>query len=399
MEIPTLTVREILIRSKFDKLIFKKGKGKGEPNRTDLYTIFGTLIKERILPKFKDQFKNQVKIELNTILMQKIADLKNKITDSNLLKSIIDLEKEYIDSVLESDLESDEIESNVTNRSPKSFLGILYDIYDIEQVKRVTTHNCDYRWFEFKKKIKPCIDQTTSNNILEGLYQIYKTPYNDKSLTTDCTQNAFLLLNYIYTNNIPRPLTQTYVPLPLTPPTYVSRPLNKSSNIPYVGLYDFLLAIETFNSKRRRTTEDLNKLVNKFNILHPKAAFVFVTYDTIYRNKNEECKNLRFHQTVDVGKEKDECRNALETINLIDYRNSIRISSDIKNPGVMRGLQGMDIDSFYEKVRYFNNNFTVSTEKTVTYADDFISKLAGTNQTRRTRRNIRGGNRRTRRNR
>ena len=77
MEIPTLTVRNILIRSRFDKLIFKKGKGEGEPE--DLPNIFGKLIKERILPKFKDQFKDQVKIELNTILMQKIAELKKEV--------------------------------------------------------------------------------------------------------------------------------------------------------------------------------------------------------------------------------------------------------------------------------------------------------------------------------
>ena len=391
--LPILQVRDILTRYGLDKLIFKTVKGDRElTEKKELHSKLYKLIKERNLDK---KFKDKVKIELNTNLMQKIAVLKNYISNTTLRGLIIRLEKEYIDSVLESD-KIDPNVTNVTDRFPKELIDILFDIYDNTHdnphVNSHTQHKCNFRWFEFKKQIQPCIAQTDSILLISYLSLLYKEKIQ-LPISDDCTQNAYHLLNYIYTNNIPQPerALSTYVPRPLNQ-SVASRPLNKPSNVSYVGLYDFLVAIEDFvniKSLYRKTRREnpivlnaLKQLAEKFNNLFPKAAYVFATFDNIYRNK--DCKNLRFHQTIHV--EKDNCMDALDSISLSTLRNYIRISSNYNNPGDQRGLEGMQIDSFYEKVKNFNDNYTFRTEKTVKYDDnDYQPKSAGTqrNTTRR----------------
>lgn len=373
-------VRDILTRSRLDKLIFKIDKGK-EPTKEELHSKFYKLIKER---KLEEKIKDQVTIELNTNLMQKIAELKNYIKDPKLRGLIIRLEEEYINSVLESD----------------QLIDILFDIYDATHVNRDITHNCNFRWFEFKKQIQPCIDKQTSEQIRKLLSKTYAKDIQ-LTISEDCTQNAYHLLNCIYTSEIPT----EYVPprqnkqrvtqvLPRfksnapTQPNYIPcPPVESIVNNKYVGLYDFLLSIENY-LQSRKSDSTRNIFLDNLKNLHPKAAFVFATFNIIFRNK--ACKKLRYAQYVGVDKRRgpvkeiNKCLDSLEAIDLKGIRESINFNEGQRN-----------LRDFYEKVKMFEKCYTFHTGldynnnyKGIEYNDnDFELRrpMLVTNRTRRNR--------------
>jgi hypothetical protein len=341
--------------------MYKQERGVKPPTFADLVSRY------RIVKLFND-----FPLDLDQDLLRKIAALKDYINTTQdtyhqtLLTTCEVLEQKYKESIQGLLI---------------SFIISLYDTKP-EDVKYNTEHKCPYRWYAFKALVQPCINKQKANETLQQLNTLYKDSLCEPiqlTLTDDCTQNAYELLDYIKHMTLPKPVPQ-YAPEPYivrSDPQYAPEPVPEQSAC--TGLYDFLIAVENFiDSRGTMKQHAFADLVPKFNNLCPKAAYIFNTQFVIFRNRS--CKSLRGNQTVGVGQ--DPCQTHTETIDLEDYRNRININ-DNKRGIQKKGLKGMDWQAFYDKANAFGKQYEFLYEKKYSDTNFQIKKYGGAR--RRTR--------------
>ena len=299
----------------------------------------------------------------------RITELRKKfITFNTLGSSSIKLQMDY--------------EWSITSQSylgqPIQLIEFIMRLYDPTVKRNEASPKCPYRWFEFASNHKPCIDRSKADQTVIELSKLYGKQIQ-LNITDDCTTNAYEILDWIYTNELPAPVVQPPVAPYIPPvPQYIPPVPQYVAPVPqYVapasygtGLYEFIEAIETYLSalksyNTQRRAGALADLAYKFNSLYPKAAYVFFTQKVIFRNSAPECRTLRGVQTVAVGFRKTQfettnhCRTNLDKIDFEYLRDKINISVNTSTVR-KKGLKGMDYDGFYQKATGYEADIYVN---------------------------------------
>jgi hypothetical protein len=354
----------ILTENKLDKLLYDQKKN---PNLT-----LSDMVRQ-----YEAQFRKLLpfNFDLDDVLMKKLDALNNRIKELRAVHS--DMYDTLDDSYQKMQRGYEwSISSQRHLGQPIDVMDFVISLYDPEIKRNEADSKCPFRWFEFASNHKPCIDRRTAEQTITELSDLYRKriQHNQLNITDDCTTNAYELLDYVYTNQLPKPEVK-YAPLqfnnvtpkPVAPvPQYVA-PVPQLPTCS--GLYEFIEAIETYISalKARNVankTRALDDLAYTFNTLCPKAAYVFFTQKEIFRNSAPECRTLRGVQTVAVGRRTtgfqttDPCRTNLDKIDFEYLRDKINISVNTSTVR-KKGLKGMDYAAFYQKANNYDADIYV----------------------------------------